>query len=112
MTAHRCTTLPEPIIVDRFWRDRGGRAIYTRLGTFNGRTLIDIRTFVTAPDGTMQPAAGLSCSVRLLPNLAKAIAKALARAKALGLLVDVRATSHPETPPHEAHPQVQELSSL
>jgi hypothetical protein len=111
MTVRRSTILTEPVIVDCFWRDRGGRAIYTRLGTFNGHNLIDIRTFFTRPDGTMRPAAGLSCSVRLLPNLARAIAKALTRAKELGLLVDVRATSQGEMP-DETHYQVQELSPL
>jgi hypothetical protein len=34
----------------------------------------------------MQPAKGLSCSVNRLPDLAKAVEKALAKARELGLI--------------------------
>jgi hypothetical protein len=78
--------LEEPVIVDRFWRDRAGRAIFTRLTTFEGHNLVDIRTFFTAGDGTMQPGKGLSCSVTRLPDLLKALQKALAKAVELGLV--------------------------
>jgi hypothetical protein len=85
MSARR-PTLDEPVIVDRFWRDRAGRAIFTRLTTYEGHNLVDIRTFFTGADGTMQPAKGLSCSVTRLPDLAKAVQKALAKAVELGLV--------------------------
>ena len=72
--------------VDKFWRDRSGRAIVTRLTAFKTHSLVDIRTWFTADDGTMRPAKGLTCSVRLLPELAKAIAKATTKAHELGLI--------------------------
>lgn len=72
--------------VDKFWRDRSGRAIVTRLTEYGGHSLIDIRTFFTAGDGTMKPAKGLTCGVRLLPDLARAIAKAIRKARELGLI--------------------------
>ena len=74
--------------IDKFWRDRSGRAIITRITKFNGHVLVDVRTFVTAPDGTMRPTKGLACSVRLLPQLAHSIDKAITEARRLGLLPD------------------------
>lgn len=74
--------------VDKFWRDRSGRAIVTRLTEWNGHRLVDLRTFYTADDGTMRPGKGLACSVRLLPQLARSIEKALAEARRLGLLTE------------------------
>jgi hypothetical protein len=71
--------------VDKFWRDRGGRAIVTRLTEYNGRRLVDVRTYFTAADGAMRPTSkGLACNVRLLPELARAINKA----RELGLVDD------------------------
>jgi hypothetical protein len=83
--------LPQPIEVDKFWRDRSGRAVVTRLTEYNGHLLIDIRTFVTAPDdGTMRPAKGFACNVRLLPQLARSIDKAIAEARRLGFLPEAQ----------------------
>jgi hypothetical protein len=79
-------TLPEPVMVDRFWRDRAGRAIFVQLRSYEGHNLIDLRTYFTAADGTMRPAKGLSCSVTRLPNLLKALQKAHAKAIELGLI--------------------------
>ena len=77
--------------IDKFWRDRSGRAIVTRLTEYGGHSLVDVRTFYTAADGTMRPAKGLACSVRLLPQLARSIAKAIGKARELGLLADAEA---------------------
>jgi hypothetical protein len=89
---HTALTLSTPRLrirsLAKFWRDRFGRAIVVRLTEFNGYALIDLRTFYTADDGTLQPARGLACSVRLLPQLARAIEKATAKAVELGLLHD------------------------
>jgi hypothetical protein len=79
-------TLTEPLLVDRFWRDRAGRAIFTQLKTFEGHNIVDVRTFFTHADGSMRPAKGLSCSVTRLPDLLKALQKAYARAVELGLI--------------------------
>lgn len=72
--------------IDKFWRDRGGRAVIVRLIEYNGHRLVDLRTFFTADDGTLRPAKGFVCNVRLLPRLARAIAKATAKARELGLI--------------------------
>ncbi len=82
----RRPTLDEPVIVDRFWRDRAGRAIFTRLTTYEGCNLVDIRTFTTGADGTMRPDKGVTCSVTRLPDLLKALRKAQAKAVELGLI--------------------------
>jgi len=79
-------SVAEPIEVARFWRDRSGRAIVVRLTEFKGHRLIDVRTFYTAGDGTLRPGKGLACGVRFLPQLARAIAKALTKARERGLI--------------------------
>jgi hypothetical protein len=83
---HQAKRLSEPLVIDKFWRDRSGRAIFTRLTEYKGRVLVDLRTFYTGDDGTMQPGKGLACNVRLLPELSKAVLKAVEKARELGLL--------------------------
>lgn len=84
--------LPKPIEVDKFWRDRSGRAVVTRLTEYNGHLLVNVRTFFTAPDdGVMRPGKGFACNVRLLPQLARSIDKAITEARRLGLLPDAEA---------------------
>lgn len=75
-------------VVDKFWRDRSGRAVVVRLIEFNGHALIDLRTFYTADDGTLKPAKGFACNVRLLPRLARSIEKAVAKGRELNLISD------------------------
>jgi hypothetical protein len=88
----RAARLPQPIEVDKFWRDRSGRAVVTRLTEYNGHLLVDIRTFFTsADDGTMRPAKGFACNIRLLPQLARSIDRAITEARRLGLLPDAGA---------------------
>lgn len=74
--------------VDKFWRDRSGRAIITRLTEYGGYSLVDVRTFFTADDGTFKPGKGLACGVRLLPQLIKSLQKAEAKTRELGLIDD------------------------
>ena len=85
----RGVTLPEPIEW-RLWKNRQRRdAIVVSLSTFEGRNLISVRTYTTSRDGKMLPTAkGVSLVVLRLPDLAKAINKALERARTLGLLPD------------------------
>jgi hypothetical protein len=87
----RGVTLPEPIEW-RLWKNRQRRdAIVVSLSTFDGRNLISVRTYITSQDGKMLPTTkGVSLVVLRLPELAKAINKALERARALGLLPDDR----------------------
>jgi Transcriptional Coactivator p15 (PC4) len=80
-------TLPEPIEISKFWRNRKGEAVIVSLREYEGRVLIDCRVNFTNKEGKLQPTAkGLSLVVLRLPELAAAVNKALARAKELGLL--------------------------
>jgi hypothetical protein len=79
--------IPEPIEIAKFWRNRRGEAVIVSLREYEGRALIDCRVNFTNKEGKFQPTAkGLSLVVARLPELAKAINKALARAKELGLI--------------------------
>jgi hypothetical protein len=80
--------LSEPLDIDRWWRNRRGETILLRLSSYEGHNLIDLRTWFTAADGTLQPAKGFCCSVKHLPRLAEAFAKAAAKARELGLIGD------------------------
>jgi hypothetical protein len=86
MTGRR-PSLPEPVMVARFWANRRGEAIFVQLREFEGRALVDVRKHFTAKDGTMQPTKkGISIMVTRLPELAAALTKAAAKAVELGLL--------------------------
>jgi len=82
-------TLPEPIEW-RLWKNRQRRdAITVSLSTFENRNLISVRLYTTSTDGKMLPTAkGVSLVVARLPELATAIARALAKARELGLIDD------------------------
>lgn len=83
----RTSSLPEPVVVARFWANRRGEAIFIQLREYEGRALVDVRKHFTAKDGTMQPTKkGLSIVVARLPELAAALTKAAAKAVELGLL--------------------------
>ncbi|KJC35643.1 hypothetical protein UP09_30935 [Bradyrhizobium sp. LTSP885] len=81
-------TLDEPLEVDKFWRNRRHDAVVTSLATFEGKNIVSVRTFVMdKKSGKLVPTRkGLSILVLRLPELAKAINKALAKAQELGLL--------------------------
>jgi pantoate kinase len=74
-------TLPEPVEVAKFWRNRRGEAVIVSLREYEGRVLIDCRVNFTNKEG-------LSLVVLRLPDLAKAINKAMKQAQELGLLPD------------------------
>jgi hypothetical protein len=87
MSARR-PTLDEPVTVSRFWANRSHDAIVTTLQTFADRNLIDVRTHAMSRGRLVPTQKGISLTVLRLPELAKAINKALAQAKELGLLPD------------------------
>jgi hypothetical protein len=83
------TRLHQPVILSKFWRNRGGEAVIIQLREYEGVALVDIRVHFTDRDGKLAPTPkGLSCSVRKLPDLVKGLTKALERAIDIGLLVD------------------------
>jgi hypothetical protein len=86
MTAR--VTLPEPVAVDSFWRNRRHEAVVSTLWTFEGRNIFDVRIHAMK-DGRLVPTPkGVAIVVLRLPDLAKAITKALKQARQLGLLDD------------------------
>jgi hypothetical protein len=85
MTAR--VTLPEPVEIAKFWKNRRHDAIVVSLSTYEGRNLIDVRQHFSDKDGKLKPTGkGVAMVVLRLPELHAAITKALERAKALGLL--------------------------
>ena len=80
-------TLPEPIEIAKFWKNRRHDAIVVSISTFEGRNLIDVRQHFMNGEGKLQPSPkGVAMTVLRLPDLHKAITKALAKAQELGLL--------------------------
>jgi hypothetical protein len=82
------TTLPEPVQVDSFWRNRRHEAVVSTLSTFEGRNIFDVRVH-TMQNGKLVPTKkGVAIVVLRLPDMARAITKALAKARELGLIDD------------------------
>jgi hypothetical protein len=82
-------TLSEPIEVAKFFKNRRKDVIVVSLSTFEGRNLVDVRQHFHNEQGQMRPTGkGVAMVVLRLPELAKAINKALAKAQELGLLND------------------------
>jgi hypothetical protein len=87
MSARR-PTLPEPITIEQWWKNRGGEVVRLELSTYEGRNILNLRTWRADRGGIMRPGMGFACSTKHLPKLAAVFAKAVARAKDLGLLDD------------------------
>ena len=86
MTAR--VTLPEPVEIAKFWKNRRHDAIVVSLSTYEGKNLVDVRMHAMK-DGRLLPTPkGVAMVVLRLPELANAVNKALAKAKELGLLTD------------------------
>jgi hypothetical protein len=81
-------TLPTPVKIASFWKNRAHDAIVIELATFEGRNVLDVRTNVMSHGRLVPTPKGISIAVLRLPDLAKAINKALAKAKELGLIPD------------------------
>lgn len=93
MTAR--ATLAGPLKVFEMWRNRRrNETIRVTLSTFEGINICDIRQFFTDPEGKMRATKkGVALNVRLLPELAAALAKAERQARELGLLEQIEAAS-------------------
>jgi hypothetical protein len=81
-------TLASPVTVARFWKNRTHDAIVVELSTYEGRNLVDVRTNIMNHGRLVPTPKGISLSVLRLPDLAKAVNKALKQARELGLLPD------------------------
>ena len=80
--------LNAPIEIAKFWRTRWRtESVHIELSFFEGRYLINCRVFRTGADGIDRPTSkGLTLSVAKLGELARALVKAEAKARALGLI--------------------------
>jgi hypothetical protein len=87
MSARR-PTLDEPVVISKFWKNRRHDAIIVSLSTFEGRNLVDLRMHAMKEGRLVPTPKGLAMVVLRLPELAKAINKALEKARELGLLDD------------------------
>jgi Transcriptional Coactivator p15 (PC4) len=84
---HEGATLREPVVVAEFWANRAGESVRIQFREYEGTALVDVRRHYTAKDGVLRPTQkGLSITIRRLPDLARAIAKAERKARALGLI--------------------------
>jgi hypothetical protein len=83
----RRPTLEEPIEIAKFFKNRRKDVIVVSLSTFEGCNLVDVRQHFTNEQGQMRPTQkGIAMLTARLPELHAAIAKALAKARELGLL--------------------------
>jgi hypothetical protein len=92
-------TLAEPIEIAKFWKNRRrAESVHVALSEYEGHCLINVRVYSTGADGIDRPTTkGIALGIRKLPELAQALAKAEARARALGLLDDLGATEASDT---------------
>jgi hypothetical protein len=75
-----------PLIVAQ-WPRNIRDTVMVRIDHFNGRAVIDIRTWWTSNDGELKPGrSGITMSLHHLPSLALALVKAQAAATEMGLL--------------------------
>jgi hypothetical protein len=81
-------TLAEPITVAEWWKNWRGESIRLVLSTFEGRSIVDLRTWFPGGEGKLKPGKGFAAEVRHLPRLAAAFARAEAKARELGLIGD------------------------
>jgi hypothetical protein len=81
-------TLPEPVIISKFWKNRRrNESVRVSLSEYEGHCLINVRVYCTGADGIDRPTPkGVAMSIRKLPELAKTLVRAEAKAKELGLL--------------------------
>lgn len=79
--------LPEPIEIAKFWANRRGEAVIVSLREYEGAIVVDVRRHYIAVTGILAPTRkGISLTISKLPELATAVNKALAEARARGLV--------------------------
>jgi Transcriptional Coactivator p15 (PC4) len=87
----RTPVLTESVPVAKFWKSARDRQHHVRveLSDYEGHPLINIRIWQTGSDGIDRPTVkGIALAIRKIPELARAIDKARAKATELGLLHD------------------------
>jgi hypothetical protein len=86
--ADAAPALAEPLVIAEWWKNRRGESVRLTLNRYEGRDVVDLRTWYTGDDGKLKPGKGFAAEVRHLPRLAAAFAKAEAKARELGLIGD------------------------
>jgi hypothetical protein len=83
-------TLDEPVVISKFWKNRRrNESVRVSLSDYEGLSLINVRIYCTGTDGIDRPTPkGVAMGIRKLPELARALVKAEAKARELGLLDD------------------------
>jgi len=81
-------TLPDPLQVDSFWRNRRHEAVVSTFSTLNGRNIFDIRIHEMQNGRLVPTRKGVAIVVLRLLDLQKAITKAIKKAQELGLIDD------------------------
>jgi hypothetical protein len=89
-TSSASNNRPQSRRLAEFWRDRGGNSVRVSLLEFEGRRrFIDVRQHFTAPSGILQPTTkGVTIPLHRLPDLARAVNKALAEVRRRGLFAN------------------------
>jgi hypothetical protein len=78
----------EPITVAEWWKNRRGESVRLTLNRYEGRDVVDLRTWFTGDDGKLKPGKGFAAEARHLPRLSAAFAKAEAKAREVHLIGD------------------------
>jgi hypothetical protein len=79
--------LAEPVVVDQWWLNRRHDALVATLQSYKGHNLLDLRKHAMNREGKLVPTGkGITLKVTGLPDLAKAIDKAIPQAQELGLM--------------------------
>ncbi len=77
--------IPEPVTIAECPRN-SRETMRVRLDTYQGRAVVDCRSWYAGPDGAFCPGrSGLTLGVKHLPALASALALALEEVRARGL---------------------------
>lgn len=86
----RTTALPEPIEIAKFWKNCArNESLHVSLSEYEGHPLVNVRIYSTGIDGIDHPTPkGIALGIRKLPDLAKALNRALDTALELGLIQD------------------------
>lgn len=76
-----------PVVVNQFFSNRRGEFVRTTIDRFEGVTVADLRKFYSGGDGISRPTRkGITVAIKHLPELAKAVNQAVAKARELGLI--------------------------
>ena len=86
--ADAAPALAEPLVIAEWWKNRRGESVRLTLNRYQGRDVLDLRTWYTGDDGKLKPGKGFAAEVRHLSRLAAAFGKAEAKARELGLIDD------------------------